>query len=893
MRNWAAGSASDSELPQRVLASLMEASPHAMVVADDCHRITNANPEFAQWVGLAPSDLVGRAVTEVLAELGPGALACWEQVTARVRTEGACREITAHLSPPAGSGPREVLVNAMRVGSDGHGRTGTPIVAVWRDVTEERRAGRVARAARDAMRQAEDSARQAAARFQVLFDCAQDCIFIKNRSLVYTEANAAMGRLFGMPPAEIVGKTDVHLFGEAAAAETAEYDRRVLAGETLEFEQTKPVGGVPATFHVIKAPMRDESGAVWGLGGIARDVTHRWRIMRGLERREAILGAVVFAAERFLSEPDLGLLPQVLARLGRAARVSRVYVCSHRGTARTGPEDLDAAWESPDLAPADGDAHRLCCGQAGLERWDALLQRGEIIRGHVRDLPADERAVLARRGVRSLVVVPIRVGNTWWGRIGFDECVTPREWLPAEVDALMAAAGIIGAAVQRQRSAPCTCGSDDFERLLASIAADFITVRPEQIDVGIERALEGICRYAGARRSRVYTLSDDGQRVLNPYGWSADPGIAVLPAAAGLSVEGFGPIREVLARGVPLVIATASDWTPEIAQLLALFDGDGFRPLIQVPMFRGQTLRGALTIAGVPGQECPWPEGILPRLRFAAQVIESALERKATEGRLRREAEEFERLAVARRARILELERQRGVDEKLAATGRMATRIAHEINNPLAGIKSAFQLVKDAVPPEHTYHSYIGRIEREIDRIAVIVGQMLDLHRPQPESAQRFSAREAIEDVEALLASECQRTETALAVALAPGPMEVRLPRGAFVQVLYNILVNALDASSRGGQVRLAACIRGARLHVKVFDRGPGIPREVAAQIFEPFFTTKTGGAGRGVGLGLSISRSLVAAMGGSLRFRSRQGRGTLFHLVMPAESGAAEVQRA
>ena len=114
---------------------------------------------------------------------------------------------------------------------------------------------------------------------------------------------------------------------------------------------------------------------------------------------------------------------------------------------------------------------------------------------------------------------------------------------------------------------------------------------------------------------------------------------------------------------------------------------------------------------------------------------------------------------------------------------------------------------------------------------------MLDLHRPETELAQRFSARAAIEDAEALLASECQRTETTLAVVLAPGPLEVRLPRGAFVQVLYNILANALDASPRGA------------------------------------------------GLGLSISRSLVAATGGSLRFRSRQGWGTLFHVVLPVET--------
>jgi PAS domain S-box-containing protein len=110
--------------------------------------------------------------------------------------------------------------------------------------------------------------------------------------------------------------------------------------------------------------------------------------------------------------------------------------------------------------------------------------------------------------------------------------------------------------------------------------------------------------------------------------------------------------------------------------------------------------------------------------------IQDISEHKRTEEKLRRHSEELEELVAKRAARIQELERQRMVTEKLAATGRMAARIVHEINNPLAGIQNALRLIGRAVSKEHRYYHYVGKIEKEIARIAQIVHQMLDLYRP-------------------------------------------------------------------------------------------------------------------------------------------------------------------
>jgi len=131
---------------------------------------------------------------------------------------------------------------------------------------------------------AEDALRESEERFRAVFETAQDSIFIKDRALRYTQVNPAMERLFGLPALELIGLTDENLFGEAAGAHVREVDSRVLGGEIIEEEHTKPVEGIPTTFHTIKVPMRDASGEIIGVCGIARDTTERVRAEEALQR---------------------------------------------------------------------------------------------------------------------------------------------------------------------------------------------------------------------------------------------------------------------------------------------------------------------------------------------------------------------------------------------------------------------------------------------------------------------------------------------------------------------------------------------------------------------------------------------------------------------------------
>jgi PAS domain S-box-containing protein len=235
--------------------------------------------------------------------------------------------------------------------------------------------------------------------------------------------------------------------------------------------------------------------------------------------------------------------------------------------------------------------------------------------------------------------------------------------------------------------------------------------------------------------------------------------------------------------------------------------------------------------------------------------------------------------------RVRQLQRQQMETEKLAATGRMAARIAHEINNPLAGIKSSFQLIKGAIPRDYRHYEYVDRIEGEIGRIARIVRQMIDLHRPGQEPSRSFRIDKTIQDTLALLESTLHEHAVGLETDTSRAELTVAMPEDSLRQILNNIVLNAIEASPKGETVKVRATVSENTLVITVSDQGSGIPEEVRKQVYEPFFTTKSTGTTGGLGLGLSISKNLVEAMEGCLNFESSTGHGTTFTVTVPVKT--------
>ncbi len=132
----------------------------------------------------------------------------------------------------------------------------------------------------------EEKLRKSEEMFRAVFETAKDCIFIKNRSLQYIQVNPAMEEMFGVPAEELKNKTDIDLFGKETGKHVMEVDKRVLNGEIFEEEPTKPIHGIPHTFHTIKVPLKDANGNIFGLCGIARDISERKQSEQKLKESE-------------------------------------------------------------------------------------------------------------------------------------------------------------------------------------------------------------------------------------------------------------------------------------------------------------------------------------------------------------------------------------------------------------------------------------------------------------------------------------------------------------------------------------------------------------------------------------------------------------------------------
>ncbi len=276
---------------------------------------------------------------------------------------------------------------------------------------------------------------------------------------------------------------------------------------------------------------------------------------------------------------------------------------------------------------------------------------------------------------------------------------------------------------------------------------------------------------------------------------------------------------------------------------------------------------------------------IPPRTAEVMDIIaakaDSEVERMRAEEQLRIYNEELEKLLEERTKRIHELERQRMENEKLAITGRMAARVAHEINNPLAGIQYSFLLIKDCVPEDHKHYGYVGMIEKEIKRIASIVKQMLDLNQPLNKRDQAFNINVTIRDVIAMLKGNCEKHGVEINYNTCNELLMVPMYEDSLRQVLFNIIQNAIEASPKGGEVKVTLKDGEEYLAIMVADNGSGISDELRSQIFEPFFTTKSEISTGGLGLGLSICKGILETMGGSLSFKSERNKGTTFAITI------------
>ena len=270
---------------------------------------------------------------------------------------------------------------------------------------------------------------------------------------------------------------------------------------------------------------------------------------------------------------------------------------------------------------------------------------------------------------------------------------------------------------------------------------------------------------------------------------------------------------------------------------------------------------------------------------LAASFNDMTRSLRRTEGDLRDLMQDLERQVEDRTADLKKAQTVLVQTEKLSSLGRLSASIAHEINNPLAGILTFAKLVirtlESGAPDEPTRKDMVRNlalVQRETERCSAIVRNLLDFARDRPIALRETQVNGAVDEALQLIAHQIAIQGLTLDKRLSPTP-PVLADFGQLRQAVVNVAMNAVEAMGRSGTLTVItrAGADGA-VEVVISDTGPGIAKENLVRVFEPFFTTKE----KGTGLGLSVVYGIMKQHGGHVEVQCEPGRGTTFVLWLP-----------
>ena len=216
--------------------------------------------------------------------------------------------------------------------------------------------------------------------------------------------------------------------------------------------------------------------------------------------------------------------------------------------------------------------------------------------------------------------------------------------------------------------------------------------------------------------------------------------------------------------------------------------------------------------------------------------------------------------------------------EKMAALGRLAAALAHEINNPLQAIQSHLELVMDFPSNANERLEFLQIVRQEINRLNQTHAQRLELRATYPGLRRSVSIDDLIRQTLALAGKQLEHSHIQVTANLQPTP-RVFVAAEQMTQVFLNLVLNAIEAIHQNGEIHIATRVEHTQVVISFLNNGPAIRLEDLPHIFEPFFTTKAEGSG----LGLSISHRLVQQHGGSLIVENvTESRGVVFTIRLP-----------
>jgi two-component system NtrC family sensor kinase len=328
------------------------------------------------------------------------------------------------------------------------------------------------------------------------------------------------------------------------------------------------------------------------------------------------------------------------------------------------------------------------------------------------------------------------------------------------------------------------------------------------------------------------------------------------------------------------VVDTGRPWLSNGSQLDAPFlPGPGREwdiwswATLCVPLIMRNRVTGAIEVAGRPNTT--FDRRDLELLQAVAATVAAAVD-NAT---LYAEQSDFIQALERSQAQLVQA-------EKMAAVGRLAASIAHEINNPLQAIHNSLHLCAHRGLGEREHAEYLGLAQDEVQRLIEIVQRMLDFYRPSHGGMILDSVNDIIDNALMIARKPLHDSHVEVCSDLSLNLPSVRLVRDQMTQVFLNIVINAIEAMPGGGElsVRTALADDGQWVLASFRDGGSGLSAEQMDHLFEPFYTTKPGGTG----LGLAISYEIVKRHDGTIDVETQAGRSATFTVKLPVPQRGA-----
>jgi signal transduction histidine kinase len=225
--------------------------------------------------------------------------------------------------------------------------------------------------------------------------------------------------------------------------------------------------------------------------------------------------------------------------------------------------------------------------------------------------------------------------------------------------------------------------------------------------------------------------------------------------------------------------------------------------------------------------------------------------------------------------------------EHLATLGELATGLAHEIRNPLAGIAGVIEIIGRDLPATSPAREMVKDVRMEINQINRILTDLLETARPHPPMMMRSNLNTTVEHAVMLARQQVLSRPIKIEFAQTLSLEEVEHDSDQIHQVVLNLLLNAVQAMEGPGTVRVEVSSKENCARLAVSDTGRGIPESQLSQIFRPFYTTR----GNGTGLGLSLVRRIVEEHHGRINVTSQLGKGSTFEVLLPFSAPAVEAE--